>query len=191
MIGFDDGTEKTHTLDGKTVPVIHPNLTSAADTTIAKQLAANSDISFKGTCKAGAMDIPEGDALNWLRLPNPHGKPNSDVLRPWINASAIVRRNPNQWIIDFGTGMKLSEAVNYELPHKHVLLDVKPEREKSNEPPIVAKWWLMARPRPEFRQAIIGIHRYLITPRVAKHRIFQWVDSIVIPDDGIPPFLSS
>lgn len=184
MVGFDDGSEKTHALDGKSVPVIHPNLTSAADTTITKPLAANVDISFKGTCKAGAMDIPESDALNWLCLPNPHGKPNSDVLRPWVSGSAIVKRPDQVWIVDAGVNMPLNEFSLYEQPSRHVLENVKPEREKNNRAAYREKWWIHAEARPGMRKAFSSLTRYLVTSRISKHRVFIWADTVVLPDDG-------
>ena len=51
MVGFDNGTETTRVLDGNSVTVIHPNLTAASDTTLAKSLASNEGIAFKGTCE--------------------------------------------------------------------------------------------------------------------------------------------
>ena len=44
MIGFDDGSEKPRTLDGKVVDEIHSNLTAAADMTQAQLLKRKSGI---------------------------------------------------------------------------------------------------------------------------------------------------
>ncbi|MBI4027857.1 MAG: class I SAM-dependent DNA methyltransferase [Verrucomicrobia bacterium] len=191
MIGFDNGEQKDRMLDGRQVTTINANLTAHSDVTQAQLLSENVGLSIIGTKKAGAFDISDAVALLWFNLPNPHGLPNSDVLRPWVNGSALVQRRHFQWIIDGGTDMKLEEFSLYEQPYKHVLAHVKPERDKSNEPSIVARWWLMARPRPEFRSAIVGQHRYLATPRVSKYRIFLWVPSIFIPDDGVFTFARS
>src|SRR5438128_4641239 len=79
MIGFDDGSERTRTLDGDAVLEIHSNLTSATDVTQARKLKESDGIAFKGTCKAGPFDISEAVALEWLQLPNPHNRPNSEV----------------------------------------------------------------------------------------------------------------
>jgi hypothetical protein len=38
-----------------------------------------------GDTKGGAFDISEEQALKMLRAPNPHGRPNSDVIVPWVN----------------------------------------------------------------------------------------------------------
>ena len=33
---------------------------------------------------------------------NPNGKPNSDVLRPWMNGRDVTGTRSGRWIIDFG-----------------------------------------------------------------------------------------
>ena len=112
MVGFDDGTEKTRILDGHAVSEINANLTSNVDVTIAQRLSANSNLSFRGTQKSGDFDIPKELALQWLNAPNPHGRPNSDVLRPWLNGTAIVQRPLSRWIIDTSR----DDFALYELP---------------------------------------------------------------------------
>ena len=58
MVGFDNGAEKQHLLDGCEVSAIHTNLSAAsADITTAKQLAANLDLAFMGDTKGGAFDL--------------------------------------------------------------------------------------------------------------------------------------
>ena len=44
------------------------------------------------------------------------------------------------------------------------------------------KWWLHGRSRPALRTALASLDRYIVTPEVAKHRIFAWVNADVIPD---------
>ncbi len=185
MVGFDDGAETNRVLDSKPVPVIHANLSAAANVTEAQRLEGNFNLSFIGTKKAGDFNIPDAQALKWLRLPNPHGKPNSDVLKPWLNGSAIVKRPDAQWIVDCGTDMTHDEFTFYEEPYRHVLTHVKPERDKNNRPLYREKWWLHAETRPGMRQALAALPRYLATPRVSKHRVFVWVETIVLPDDGV------
>ena len=93
MVGFDNGAQADHILDGKPVACIHANLRATADTTIAKRLDANLGLSFMGDTKGGAFDIPEAVAIEMLRAPNPHDRPNSDVTVPWINGLDVARRS--------------------------------------------------------------------------------------------------
>jgi hypothetical protein len=45
-------------------------------------------------------------------------------------------------------------------------------------------FWRFERPRPALRKAISLLPRYLITPRVSKHRIFAWADTPTLPDSA-------
>jgi hypothetical protein len=185
MVAFDAGTETAHILDGKPVSTINANLTAAADTTVARNLPGMANLSFRGTQKSGDFNITEDHARELLAVPNPHGKPNSDVLKPWLNGTAIVQRPAPQWIIDCGVSMTLEEFRLYDAPHQHVLAHVKPEREKNKRDVRRLNWWLHAETAPAMRTSISQLPRYLVTPRVSKHRIFTWYDSITLPDDGI------
>ncbi len=131
MIGFDDGTEATRTLDGKPVSTINANLTAAADTTQAEPLAANRNACFMGTTKGGPFDVSQEQALSWLRLPNPHGRPSSDVVVPWVNGMDLNQRPSNTWIVDFGS-MEEREAAKYEAVFAYVRDNVKPRRDGNN-----------------------------------------------------------
>jgi type II restriction/modification system DNA methylase subunit YeeA len=185
MIGFDDGGDKSRCLNGGAVAAINPNLTTNADTTSAKRLAANQDIAYIGTKKAGPFNIEIETAIEWLRLPNPHGKPNSDVLKPWINGSAIVQRTEAQWIIDPGTSMSQEDFACYEVPYQHSLEHVKPQRDENKRAVRRDRWWLHAETCPAMRRAVVSRRRYLATPRVSKFRIFVWAEPVVICDDGV------
>jgi hypothetical protein len=191
MVGFDDGTETERRLDGKSVSIINPNLTANVDVTSAEPLRANFEISFRGTQKSGAFDVHDELACEWLRSPNPHGKPNSDLLRPWLNGSAIVKRVPPAWIIDTGTDLALEAFALYEKPHKHALKLVKPQRDENKREHRRLNWWLHAETCPGMRDALRNHLRFLTTPRVSKFRIYSWADSVILPDDGIYIFARS
>jgi hypothetical protein len=184
MIGFDDGSETMRALDGNAVTEIHSNLTARVDVTQAQPLKENDEITFKGTCKAGPFEIAEPIAIEWLSIPNPHGRPNSDILRRWVNGTAILKRPPPQWIIDFGADLPLESATLYERPFKHVAEEVRPEREKNKRRAYRDRWWLHAEPRPGMRKAFEPLCRYLVTSRIAKHLVFVWADTVALPDDG-------
>ena len=46
-------------------------------------------------------------------------------------------------------------------------------------------WWLHGETVPALRQALEPIRRYIATPRVAKHRFFVWLGTIVLPDSRL------
>jgi methylase of polypeptide subunit release factors len=128
--------ERIVTLNGQYVDAIHADLTSGGglNLTLAKPLQANAGVAFKGAEKNGAFDIPGVLARQWLKLPNPNGRPNSDVLRPWANGMDIVGRISDSWVIDFGSNTTEVDAAFYETPFQYLLENVKPDREKNNDP---------------------------------------------------------
>jgi hypothetical protein len=88
IVGFDAGQEATRMLDGESVPSIHTNLTGTLDLTRARRLGENSGICFMGDTKGGPFDISADAAGQMLNAPlNPNGRPNADVLYPWMERS--------------------------------------------------------------------------------------------------------
>lgn len=169
-------------LDGQVVSFINPDLTSGASLTNAKRLIENSNCAFVATVKAGPFDIPGDLARSWLSKPNPNGKPNSDVVRPWINGMDITRRPSDTWVVDFGVGLPLAEAMLFEEPFQHVNSAVASQRNASVKETKYKNWWLMARPIPAMRKALQGLSRCIVTPVLAKHRLFAWMDTSILAD---------
>jgi type II restriction/modification system DNA methylase subunit YeeA len=189
MIGFGARAEDGYSLDGQVVPVIHADLTDGTDVTSALRLEENRGICFMGTTKVGAFDLEPDLARKMLNSPlNPNGRPNSDVVRPWINAKDFTARTRGHYIIDFGTELSESQAALYELPFQYAMKHVFPVRIKNKREGYSKRWWLHGEPRPELRHALKGKARYILTPGVSKHRIFDWRHSAAIPDHAVFAF---
>jgi len=186
MVGFGGGdvSDKPN-LDGKEVAEIHADLTSGQNTTDKKYLRANEKLCFMGTTKVGDFDIPQEKAAEMLLAVNPHGKPNSEVLRLFRNGSDLVQNDSRRWIVDFGVGTPKESAALYEMPFQYVVEFVKPVREKNNRKVRAQNWWLLGETLPAFRKAVADLPRYIGTARVAKHRLFVWQDSPVLPDSKV------
>ncbi len=116
--------------------------------------------------------------------PIPHGAGNEDVLRPWANGLAVTRQPEDTWIIDFD---KQSQAAAgfYESPFTHVEGHVKPTRIELRRDWPRTHWWCYGDPRPAMRRELSEVHRQIITPRVAKYRIFMWFSSVVLPESAV------
>ena len=184
IVGFDDGSEMSKSLDGQTVTVINPDLTSATDFSQAKALKENQGIAFIGVQKGGAFDIPGDLARSWLELPNPSGVSNRDVLKPYLNGMDITRNPRDTWIIDFNQ-ISESEASEYLVPFDHVETNVKPSRTGLKRLNHAKYWWIHQEARPGMRRALSKLSRYIATPRVAKHRIWTYVPAETLADSRI------
>ena len=139
-------------------------------------------MSFQGSQKIGAFDIEGELARQWLKLPNPNGRPNSGVLKPSWNGLDVARRPRDGWIIDFGTTMSEAEAALFEDPFEYVERHVKPERIQNPRPIRAKYWWRHGDPQPAMRAALKNLPRYIATPHVSKHRVFIWLGASVLPD---------
>ena len=171
-------------LDGMRAGHIAADLTAGtADLTITKRLKQSRNTAFVGDQKSGPFDISGDLAREWLRLPaNPNGRPNADVLKPWMNGMDVTRRPSGKWIVDFGDTMTEAQAALFEAPFGHAQQTVLPMRKKSKVKGIAELWWQHWCPRPNMWKALAGLSRYIATPRVAKHRLFVWLDSRICPD---------
>jgi len=177
-------------LNGQATAAIRADLTGAegqdsADVTTARRLAENTRVAFQGPVKVGNFDIPGDLAREWLVSPNPHGRPNSEVLKPWVNGSDITKRLTGKWIIDFGAAMSEADAACYEKPFAHVKENVRPQRLAQRDKGRKERWWIHGRTGEDMRTALDGLSRYIATPRVAKHRLFVWQDMPVWPDSRV------
>jgi type II restriction/modification system DNA methylase subunit YeeA len=184
------GNGKGVMLDGQPVGSVHADLTagdtsSVIDLTLAKKLSENAGTAFLGIQKTGPFDIPGELARSWLAQPNPHGKSNSLVAKPWSNGIDITRRNQDNWIVDFGTDMPEHEASLFEQPFAYVLQHVKPTRVGKREKRTNEMWWIFQWSRPVMRAAIAGLPRFIVTPEVSKHRVFKWMAPPVVPDKNL------
>jgi hypothetical protein len=180
FVGQDDGSDIQRTLDGRPVAEINSNLSSGVDLTTARRLPENLGVAFIADVKGGAFDIDETTALRLLRAPNPDGRPNSDVVRKWVNGQDIAGRRRGMWIIDFGVDAPILEAALYEAPFQYLLQKVEPIRRGSRT--TQRDWWIHERAGHSMRIALHGLARYIVTPRVAKHRLFAWIDQDTLAD---------
>jgi len=172
-------------LDGVDVREINADLTAPADAksidpTGARRLLENKGAAFQGTTRSGPFVIDGSTARAWLVTPNAHGRGNVEVLRPWSNS--VVKRSKDEWIIDFGTDMPEGQASLFEAPFEHCREHVKPFRQRNRNPRLVSQWWLYDGVRVSMRRALEGLKRYIATTITAKHRIFVWLDTAVLPD---------
>ena len=193
LVCFDGGERERGaiSLNGQEVAEIYADLSAVLpevaplDVTSAVRLSENEHLAFMGVTKVGPFDIGGEMARQWLAQPNPHGRSNVDVLRRSWNGLDVVRRERDVWIIDFGVRMSEGNSSCYEAPFSHVLSLVKPMREKNNRKPYRINWWRHGEPRPMLREKLSSLDRFIVTPEVAKHRVFRWAPLGVLPDKNL------
>ena len=179
-------------LDGRLVNEIYTDLTArhegaaGIDLTAVRRLSANANVAFIGDAKHGTFDVSGDQARRWLRLPaNPNGRTNAEVLKPWMNGMDLTRRPTGKWIVDFGWRMSDADAALYEEPFRWVQEHVYPTRRENHRAAYRKHWWRHGEPRQGMWGALKRRRRYIATARVAKHRLFVWVDARVCPDNQL------
>jgi type II restriction/modification system DNA methylase subunit YeeA len=187
LIAFGEAPGELPSLNGAKVVRINSDLTSSAvDLTKARSIPENKAVAFMGDTKGGGFDIAGEIAREFLKAPmNPNGRPNSDVVRPWVNGLDLARRPRDSWIIDFGWTMSEAEAALYEAPFRYAERHIKAERVALQAKGYAKKWWEHERPRPEMWAKLQPLSRFILTPRVSKHRFFVWQSRPVVPDSAL------
>jgi hypothetical protein len=192
MVGFDDGADQCRKLNGQSVTSISASLASTADLTQAIPLAGSSGISFIGVSMHGPFDCDEETCAGLLRAEgNPNGMPNSDVLRPILNALEITKRAKTRWVVAFPPDGKWESSSFYQAPAEFVRERVKPVRDENNRKTYRDHWWIHGEARPAMLAALKALPRFPATPRVSKHRIVVWVTPEVLPSDATVVFARS
>jgi hypothetical protein len=104
-------------------------------------------------------------------------------IRPYRNGRDLTGRSRNVMVIDlFGLS---AEDVRREYPevYHHLLERVKPERDLNNRASYRANWWIFGEPRRDLRPALDGLASYIATVETTKHRVFQFLDADIVPDN--------
>ncbi|WP_340120088.1 DNA methyltransferase [Pelagibius sp. 7325] len=159
--------------------MIAADLTVGTDLTSAVPLKANERLCWQG-CKLVGKHF-QIDAKTRDRLTAESNAASQRTPRYWAG-SDITGKRRLRYAIDL-TDLTAEEA-GEQVPTllQHVIDYVKPERDANRDRGFREKWWLFGRRRPEMREALQGISRYIVTSEVSKHRIFRflcWPDDLV------------
>jgi hypothetical protein len=157
--------------------LIHADLKVGANVTLAQALQANAKLSSAGV-------IPHGAGM--LLTPDEAAAMEPDApIKPYRNGKDLTDKSRNMLVIDcYGLS---AEQVRDRYPRLYQwLLDrVKPERDVNNDKDLREKWWLHRRNNEEMRRALAGLPRYIATVMTAKHRVFQFLDGAILPDQKL------
>lgn len=140
-----------------------------------RPLPENEGLALAGERVALTASIPPKLAERMLGTRNPHGKPNSDVVRQLVTA-ADPRRPAMHWLIDFPAWMSEREASLYEHPFHHLYRAIRPNRDR---------WWVNPHADERLRATLARRERYLATPLGGSTPEWRWFDADIIPDETL------
>jgi len=179
-----DGSEKVSfkSQHGK----ISADLTSGADVSCAIPLQANEGMSSMGVMLAGRGFVIEEQEAHAVGAGT--NRALGLVLRPIRNGKDLLDEPRHMFVIDF-TGHSKDEArLKFPSLFQILLTRVKPERDQNRDQQFREKWWLFGRSRPDLRAMTNGLSRYIATVETAKHRIFEFLDSKILPEHKLVVF---
>jgi hypothetical protein len=104
-------------------------------------------------------------------------------VRDYRNGRDLAQRPRGRMVIDL-FGLDVNQ-VRQRFPeiYQHLLVAVKPERDRNNRESYRTNWWIFGEPRRELRPALNGLTRYIATVDTARHRVFQFLSVDIVCDD--------
>ncbi|MER2999188.1 class I SAM-dependent DNA methyltransferase [Pontibacter populi] len=179
----DTGELGREVILGEKIGSIHSDIKVGANVADVKALKATENMSSRGVIPHGAGLIVTPEEASTLGLGTIAGIEKH--IRNYWNGKDFTTRPRGLMVIDL-LGLSIDEVrSHYPELYQHVLLNVKPHRDENKRAAIRDKWWIFAEPRKTIRKALNGLERYIATPQTAKHRIFQFLDMDVLPDDKL------
>jgi hypothetical protein len=106
-------------------------------------------------------------------------------IRLYRNGRDLMDRPRGVMAVDlFGLAADDVRSLYPEI-YQHILHTVKPERDQNNRATYRDNWWIFGEPRKELRPALRSLPRYIATVETAKHRVFQFLDASILPDNKL------
>ncbi|MBV9528338.1 DNA methyltransferase, partial [Sphingomonas sp.] len=159
---------------------INADLTAGADVTKASPLKANAGLSNTGMLLAGqGFKIPGSEAKQLVAR---DGESAWAVIRPYVGGGELMDRPQGKYVIDLHGLTEKQARQSHPATYERVLITVKPERDENRQKSRRENWWLFGRSNSQLRAAKNGLKRFIATPETAKHRVFQFVDGVTVPD---------
>jgi hypothetical protein len=162
---------------------ISADLTTGADVTATVELRANENLTSRGMMLFGDGFIVTPEEAAKLGLGKVRGL--EKIIHPYRNGRDLADKPRGAFVIDLFGLSPHQVRDQYPGVYQHVLTRVKPERDANRDKSIRENWWIFGRPRTEIRPALVGISRYIATVETSKHRIFQFLESEILPDNKL------
>jgi hypothetical protein len=162
---------------------VSPDFTLGADVTMTQPLQANDGLANRGFCLFGAGFIITQTQAEVLGLGKIAGIKTH--LRPYRNGRDLMDKPRDAWVIDL-FGLDADEVQSrFPLVYEHVARTVKPERDQNKRESRRKLWWIFGEPNKEMRRMLADLPRYIATVETAKHRVFQFLDAEILPDNKL------
>lgn len=170
------GAPDQYVLDGKSVEGIDTALTEStipiADVPV---ISSNRGRAFQGFLPGAKFDLTPDEAAPLLARSDVDYR---EVVLPYMDGRDLVRsvtQSASRFTIDFGQ-RPLEEAARYPAALDILRDQAKAAREASTSYERNPRWWQFLWPRPDFREAISELDRFLAGLATGKRILFVWCE---------------
>lgn len=172
---------------------INSDLTVGVDVASAVALKSNDGISSRGVVLHGAGFIVSPQEAAHLGLGRRVGLESH--IRLYRNGRDLTDRPRGAMVIDLFSLSADEVRSRFPEVYQHVKLEIKEKivvrdgkeqyvgRDWNNREYRKLNWWLFGENVPDLRKALTNLSRYIATVETAKHRVFQFLDAAILPDN--------
>jgi hypothetical protein len=162
---------------------VSPDFTLGTDVTATKPLQANDGLTYRGVQLIGSGFIVTRAEAKALGLGSAAGLEKH--ILPYRNGRDLTDQPREVLVIDLFGLDEDAVKTRFPLVYEHLVRAVKPERDTNARSSYRKMWWIHGEPRRDLRPALAGLPRYIATVETAKHRIFQFLDATILPDNKL------
>jgi hypothetical protein len=168
---------------GLDLGAISPDFTTGVNVAVTLPLKANEGLSSPGVKLHGSGFIVTPDEAKNLGLGKVRGLERH--IRIYRNGRDLTDKPRDAMVIDL-FGLTAEEVRSrFAKVYERVLTTVKPERDANKRASYRELWWIFGEPRRDLRPALAKLSRYLAIVETSKHRIFQFLDGGILPDNKL------
>jgi hypothetical protein len=167
---------------------INADLTTGVDATSAVALGANQGVCFRGIIFLGDGFILSPAEHQQLLSVEPQ---SGSLIRTYRSGRDLSARVRGVTIIDpFGLDLATLRR-EHPVVYTRLAERIRPVRATDRRASYRDNWWYFAEARPEFRDSVSDLHRYILTIQTSKFRTFQFAPSDVMMDQTLIGVCSS
>jgi hypothetical protein len=166
--------------------LLNSNLTVGVDVGKAVALKANVGVSSRGhELGSSGFILTQEEAV---KLGYGSSTDLQKIIRPYLNGRDLTNKPRGVLVID-PHGWNKDELLSkfptvYQWLHDRVL----PDRSQNRDKRLRKYWWLHRRSREDWRTMSKQLPRFIATVETAKHRVFQFLDASILPDNRLVCF---
>lgn len=177
-VGRDDAELETSSSHG----FVHGDLRIGADVNSTKRLIANTSMSNRGYCLFGAGFIVSADDAKKLASADASAGKHP-LIFDYRNGRDLMDTPRGVKVVD-AYGLDANELRRqYPAVYQWLLERVKPERDNNKRESRRVNWWVFGEPNKLLRSQLTGLSRFIVTVETSKHRVFQFLEKSVSPDN--------